>query len=1213
MSELDLARRKQQLLDKFLAGEIDKTAYDSLLAQLHELGTSVVGISASGDASSGVSSGSFEVTDSSTSAERSAFSTPVALLEAGMELGGFQLKRRLRRGGMGEVWQAYDPTGDRTVVIKVLPPELQRSPDEMARVKQTFHRVHTLQHQHICPMYLLGQDPRFGYFIVMKYLKGDTLSAYRKAVRQKQDGFSLSEVIRVLAPIASALDYAHQRQIVHRDVKPQNIMLNEDGSDVQLVDFGLAAEIRTSVMRVSQVQMETCGTYPYMAPEQWRGEMQDARTDQYALAVVAFELLTGNLPFEAADPTVLRMCVLSDPVPPIPGVSETVNAAMKRGMAKPRDERFETCTAFVNALAADLEPLELVVTDFVELDDAPDSTDSIGSMHSTGSVRSTDSRRRQPTVRAVDSERTMERVNARAMFWVTLIGSSVCLSMFGLVGWLAWMGLNAFFPRTNATMDSSRIAAISPNGNTAAVGTDVPATPNIDSKPVEIPGHKAARPDDKIAQSLRYRWEQGRPYVYSVNVELEPDPDVIVSLSGNATYTLGAPVARKNSEPDDGKGTGTGFVVHSDGYLITCQHVIADAAEIEVAIGGKKFPATVMIEDIDHDLALIRIEANGLPTLKLGDSDKVELGEEVRAIGFPFSSILGDNIKATRGTVSGVNQEDGRKIFQVDAGINPGNSGGPLVNEKGQVIGVNFAKMREEMATNVGFAVPINDAIELLQGERVAFDRGNAKSDRLTGPELVKLVSAATALITVTTGGGPANGLHHFELRCQGAMHPAVRSKSGKFIEHGTSLALQRQHLGSAMNRPVSQQDVVETDPLGRVHEISGDKSPLPGFLGPLSIMVLEQLPSTRRQTWSNSFAISIEITEETSNDVRLPDPFGPRFRRPGFRGLPGFPGNPNALENEGRRGTRIPGTVRIAYTLQESVGHLLKFKKDFELEAREQPGDKPRVKLTGSGIVTFDTRAGVPRSLDYSGVLVENEPNKTTRLPIRLAYNLIDADAGQAGIRAEPAVIQPAKVAVAAQEPSQRLSREEIDQCLADLKTSNAGARALAAARLQRAVPLQERQDAVVNVLEAMLKEKDPFSRKQAVDALGTWAGPKTVPLLIQCLDESALLVKLAAIDALGKLKDERAAQPLAKLIAEPGPRVQAAKALQSLGALSENAVLEMLTHADPEARQQACRLLKELGTSTSLPGLKTASEDADPTVAILAKEAATAIAGRQ
>ena len=1191
MSDLELARRKQQLLDKFLAGEIDKTAYDSLLAQLHELGSSVVEPAASGDASSGISSGSFEVTDSRTSAERSALATPIALLEAGMELGGFQLNRRLRRGGMGEVWQAYDPTGERTVVIKVLPPELQRSPDEMARVKQTFNRVHNLQHQHICPVYLLGHDPRFGYFIVMKYLKGDTLSAYRKAVCQKQNSFSLSEVIRVLVPIASALDYAHERQIVHRDVKPQNIMLNEDGSDVQLVDFGLAAEIRTSVMRVSQVQMETCGTYPYMAPEQWRGEMQDARTDQYALAVVAFELLTGHLPFEAADPTVLRMCVLSDPVPAISGVSETANFAMTRAMAKSRDERFETCTAFLNALAASVEPLELIDSDFVE-------PDFVEPADARASSRISDSRRRQPTVRPVDSERTMERVNARAMLWVTLIGSSVCFLLIGLFGWFVWTGLKAFFPPTNVTTDSSLIAALAASGNTAAGGTAVPETPNADSGQVAKPDDKAAKPEDKIAQSLRYRWEQGRPYVYSVNVELEPDPDVIVSLSGNATYTLGAPVARKKAEPDEGKGTGTGFVVHSKGYLITCQHVIADAAEIEVAIGGKKYPATVMIEDIDHDLALIQIEANGLPTLKLGDSDKVELGEEVRAIGFPFSSILGDNVKATRGTVSGVNQEEGRKIFQVDAGINPGNSGGPLVNEKGEVIGVNFAKMREEMATNVGFAVPINDAIELLRSERIAFDAGNAKSTRLNGPELVKLVSAATALITVKTGGGPANGMHHFELRCQGALHPAVRSKSGKIIDHGTSLALQSQHLRSAMNRPFSQQDVVETDPLGRVHEISGDKSPLPGFMGPLSIMVFEQLPSTQRKTWSNTFAISIEISEENNNDFGPRQPFGPRFRPPGF------PGFPNAPDNEVQRSTRIPGTVRVVYTLQESVGHLLKFKKDFELEAREQPGDKPRVKLTGSGIVTFDTRAGVPRSLDYSGALVENEHNKTTRLPIKLTYTLIDGAGGRAEI---------ARVAVVAQEPSQRLSKEEIDQCLADLKTANAGARSLAAARLQRAIPLQERKDAVVTVLAAMLKEKDPFSRKQAVDTLGTWAGPETVPLLIQCLEESALLVKLAAIDALGKLKDERAAQPLAKLITQPGPRVQAAKALQSLGALAENPVLELLVHPEPEVRQQACRLLKELGTSTSLPALKTATEDDDRTVANLAKEAASAIAGRQ
>ena len=133
------------------------------------------------------------------------------------------------------------------------------------------------------------------------------------------------------------------------------------------------------------------------------------------------------------------------------------------------------------------------------------------------------------------------------------------------------------------------------------------------------------------------------------------------------------------------------------------------------------------------------------------------------------------------------------------------------------------------------------------------------------------------------------------------------------------------------------------------------------------------------------------------------------------------------------------------------------------------------------------------------------------------------------------------------------------------------------------------------------------------ATPALATWAKPETIPLLIKVLDETALLVKLAAIDALGKLKDARAAEPLAKLVAEPGPRVQAINALRSLGSLAEKAVQGLLMHTESEVRREACRLLQEIGTAASLPTLQTAAGDTDKAVASAAKAAAEAIEKRK
>ena len=273
-----------------------------------------------------------------------------AALRAGAAIGGFTLRAKLGRGGMGEVWQAWDEMGDRPVVLKLVPPELQHFDDAMTRVKSSFQVVQSLQHQHICPLYVLGKDPYVGWYVVMKFIDGQTLSSYRSTYVARHGSFPVEQVVKVLRPVAQALDYAHSQRVIHRDIKPQNILIVGDAKDVQLVDFGLAAEIRTTVSRYTQVQLDTSGTRPYMAPEQWKGRGQDARTDQYALALVAYELLAGHLPFESADFEILRACALNDPPEPIEGMADSVNRALLVGLAKQRGERFETCCEFIDAL-----------------------------------------------------------------------------------------------------------------------------------------------------------------------------------------------------------------------------------------------------------------------------------------------------------------------------------------------------------------------------------------------------------------------------------------------------------------------------------------------------------------------------------------------------------------------------------------------------------------------------------------------------------------------------------------------------------------------------------------------------------------------------------------------------------------------------------------------------------------------------------------------
>ena len=196
--------------------------------------------------------------------------------------------------------------------------------------------------------------------------------------------------------------------------------------------------------------------------------------------------------------------------------------------------------------------------------------------------------------------------------------------------------------------------------------------------------------------------------------------------------------------------TGTAFAITADGYLLTCNHLVENSDSVMITLNGKVYEASVLNTDNNLDIALLQIQATGLQYLSLTNSNKVQLGEEVRAMGFPLSNAIGTNIKVTRGSISGMNIIRTKKTFQIDAPINPGNSGGPLVNENGEVIGIVNSKLVDPDIENAGFAVPINYSTKLLRDEYIELQPANY-SEKKDGPSLVKMLSPSIALVTVKT------------------------------------------------------------------------------------------------------------------------------------------------------------------------------------------------------------------------------------------------------------------------------------------------------------------------------------------------------------------------------------------------------------------------------------------------------------------------------
>ena len=264
-------------------------------------------------------------------------------------LGRYKVLSELGQGGMGVVYECFDEIAGIKVALKALPPELSHNTQEMDDIKENFQLVHNLRHPNIAGYNTLERDQSNGnYYLIMEFVEGEDLRRWMR--RKGKEGFLTVEIILpVIRQVAAALDYAHEEKVIHRDIKPGNIMIDATGR-VKVLDFGLAAQIHTSMTRVSMAYHGTSGTAPYMAPEQWRGKPQGASADQYALAVMTYEMLAGHLPFESTDAAVLQQAVLTQEADPIKGIPKHAQAAIKRAMNKDATNRFESCGDFASAL-----------------------------------------------------------------------------------------------------------------------------------------------------------------------------------------------------------------------------------------------------------------------------------------------------------------------------------------------------------------------------------------------------------------------------------------------------------------------------------------------------------------------------------------------------------------------------------------------------------------------------------------------------------------------------------------------------------------------------------------------------------------------------------------------------------------------------------------------------------------------------------------------
>ena len=262
----------------------------------------------------------------------------------GQTLGQYRIVKPIGRGGMASVYKAYQPSLDRYVAIKVLPPYYAHEPGFAMRFTREAKAVAKLDHPNILPIYDFGQEGDLSY-IVMKYVAAGTL---KEMMGQPVPPAQATEIIE---QIAAALDHAHEQDIIHRDVKPSNVLMDRRQWAL-LMDFGLAKMVGGSVqLTASGVGV---GTPAYMAPEQGQGEEIDHRADVYSLGVMLYEMLTGKVPFDAETPLAVVLKHITAPLPMPrtvnPAIPEAVERVVLKAMAKEPDNRYATAGEMASAL-----------------------------------------------------------------------------------------------------------------------------------------------------------------------------------------------------------------------------------------------------------------------------------------------------------------------------------------------------------------------------------------------------------------------------------------------------------------------------------------------------------------------------------------------------------------------------------------------------------------------------------------------------------------------------------------------------------------------------------------------------------------------------------------------------------------------------------------------------------------------------------------------
>jgi len=440
--------------------------------------------------------------------------------------------------------------------------------------------------------------------------------------------------------------------------------------------------------------------------------------------------------------------------------------------------------------------------------------------------------------------------------------------------------------------------------------------------------------------------------------------------------------------------------------------------------------------------------------------------------------------------------------------------------------------------------------------------------------ETIETLSGTPAYVVRATGKDGT------ELVFNGRLMPSQKFKPGQQIPFGRPPRMRSPFSTfSGVGIPTfpPTEHVLELNDRGHLQSLTG-QSQLPHILGNLSQLIMIPFPDDAAAKWTETEKTSITLKTE---DNRFP------FPRPRF--------GPFADRDEGQR---LEARERTEFERDEPKANTIVIHKKYELKTTQTHDGEPRMMLAGESEITFDLKLGLPISLAGKLKLTNNTENTTHRTPITISAKLLSEE--------EQARLEADQKEAARRKP---LDDAALAEALADLTAGEAFRVQNAAGKLERALP-QGRQSEVARALEPLLENKESFTRQAAARALAVWCDKESVPALIGALDDEFFTVPWAALEALGKLKDERAIEPIIDVLKAKKNRQQAIQALVAMGEIAEDAALALLAESDSDMRYDACQVLKEIGGKKSIKLLsKTSRDDSNGIVRLVADQALKAV----